>query len=108
LGLGDHPRRQGHREPQLAHHVSRPLLHSCLQRHDGLDPRWTIPEPDSLQFGGIIGVATITDCVSRHRSPWFFGRWGFVLADAQPVDFIEMRGELGIFNWLTRKGRAHD
>jgi hypothetical protein len=74
----------------------------------GFDPRWTIPEPDSLQFGGIIGVATITDCVLRHPSPWFFGRWGFVLANAQPVDFVEMRGELGIFNWMTRKGRAHD
>jgi ASCH domain len=69
----------------------------------GFDRRWTIPEPEDLQKGGIIGVAEITDCVWRHPSPWFSGRWGFVLADTRPVDFIPVRGELGIFNWKRQE-----
>ena len=38
-------------------------------------------------------------CVERSRSPWFFGRFGFVLENVQPVDFIPVRGALGFFDW---------
>ena len=65
----------------------------------GLDHRWTIPEPADLPRGGIVGTARIVDCVARHPSPWFFGRWGFVLADARPVDLIPVKGCLGFFDW---------
>ncbi|PJN96422.1 hypothetical protein CNY89_02690 [Amaricoccus sp. HAR-UPW-R2A-40] len=49
--------------------------------------------------GGIIGVAEIVDCVEASSSPWFFGRYGFVLANVQPVEFIPVRGALGFFDW---------
>ena len=49
--------------------------------------------------GGIIGTVDIVDCVERSRSPWFFGRFGFVLENVQPVDFIPVRGALGFFDW---------
>lgn len=49
--------------------------------------------------GGIIGVAEIVDCVERSDSPWFFGRFGFVLRNAHPVPFIPVKGALGFFDW---------
>lgn len=50
-----------------------------------------------LPFGGIVGMARITDCVEHMDSEWFFGRYGFVLANAFPVDLIPVRGQLGFF-----------
>ena len=52
-----------------------------------------------LPRGGIVGVAEITGCVNRSGSPWFFGPWGFTIANAQPVDFIPCKGALGFFEW---------
>ena len=48
-------------------------------------------------LGGIVGVAEIVDCVSASKSPWFVGPYGFVIANAQPLPFMPMRGQLGIF-----------
>lgn len=50
-----------------------------------------------LRYGGIIGTAEITDCVSEHASPWFFGGYGFVLVRPRPVKFHPLLGRLGIF-----------
>lgn len=55
--------------------------------------------------GGIIGVAEIVDCVDASDSPWFFGRYGFVLRNARPVEFIPVKGALGFFDW--RKNLPH-
>jgi hypothetical protein len=49
--------------------------------------------------GGIVGVATVTDCVDDSESLWFFGRYGFVLADVRAVPFIPVKGALGFFEW---------
>ena len=59
-----------------------------------------IPERKALSFGGgIVGTAEIVDCVDHSSSPWFFGTWGFVLANTRPVDFIPCKGALGFFDW---------
>lgn len=50
-----------------------------------------------LPRGGIVGMARIVDCVTAMESRWFFGRYGFVLRDAFPVDLIPCRGQLGFF-----------
>jgi len=50
-------------------------------------------------LGGIIGIAEIVDCVSSSESRWFFGRYGFVLQNAKPIDFIPVKGSLGFFDW---------
>lgn len=63
---------------------------------------WTgdfIPERKALSRGGIVGVAEITDCAEASESPWFFGRYGFVLQNVQPVEFIPVKGALGFFDW---------
>jgi hypothetical protein len=57
--------------------------------------------PARLDFGGIIGVAEIVDCVDASESPWFFGPRGFVLANARTVPFIPCKGALGFFEWVT-------
>jgi len=57
------------------------------------------PAIDDLQRGGIVGVARIVDCVMTSASPWFFGEFGFLLAEVRAVPFIEVRGEQGFFKW---------
>ncbi|MDO8982997.1 ASCH domain-containing protein [Cypionkella sp.] len=52
-----------------------------------------------LDRGGIIGTAEIVDCVEASDSPWFFGTYGFVLRNVQPVEFIPVKGALGFFDW---------
>ncbi len=59
----------------------------------------TVPSAKELQRGGIIGTAEIVDCVRHSYSPWYFGRWGFVLANARAIPFIPVRGQLGFFEW---------
>lgn len=58
-----------------------------------------IPERKALSRGGIVGVCDIVDCVNASESPWFFGRYGFVLKNARPVEFIPVKGALGFFDW---------
>lgn len=47
--------------------------------------------------GGIIGIATITDCVTESDDPWFFGKYGFVIENARHVPLFPVRGALGFF-----------
>ena len=72
--------------------------YAWLLEHQGLLDA-EIPHRDDFQLGGIVGKARIVGCVSSHPSPFFFGPWGFVLEDSEPVDFIPCRGQLGFFNF---------
>lgn len=62
---------------------------------DSSEIKWT----QMKAMGGcIVGTVDIVDCVSKSDSPWFFGRYGFVLAN--PVAFekpIPCKGALGFF-----------
>ena len=55
-----------------------------------------------LNFGGIVGTAEIVDCIETSDDPWFFGPFGLVLENVQPVEFIPVKGALGLFNWKER------
>jgi hypothetical protein len=57
---------------------------------------------DDLAFGAIVGVADIVDCVTTSASPWFFGTYGFVLANARPITPIPLKGKQGFFDWRSR------
>lgn len=48
--------------------------------------------------GGIVGIALLTDCVQKSTSYWFHGPYGFVMERAIPLPFIEMRGQLKLFD----------
>lgn len=58
-----------------------------------------VPRLIDLPRGGIVGTVEIVDCVMRSESPWFFGRFGFVLRNPQPCAFIPVKGALGFFDW---------
>jgi ASCH domain len=55
--------------------------------------------------GGIVGTASIVDCVDAHASKWFDGpidsngrpNYGFALRDARELPFRRMAGRLGLF-----------
>lgn len=53
--------------------------------------------PDNLPRGGIVGRFEIVDCVKKYDSPWFFGKFGFVLKNAIELPFMPCRGQLGFF-----------
>lgn len=52
-----------------------------------------------LMGGCLVGKVEMIDCVIQSCSPWFFGRYGYVLAN--PVAFekpILFKGALGLFS----------
>lgn len=51
--------------------------------------------------GGFVGSVEIVDCVTRSDSPWFMGKYGFVLRNPQPMLFIPWKGQLGFFDVPT-------
>lgn len=60
-------------------------------------PKIVLPERKELNFGGIIGAATITACVTESDNGWFTGKFGFVLEDARVLPFMPCLGTLGFF-----------
>lgn len=53
---------------------------------------------ESLVFGAIIGLVEIADCVSAHPSPWFYGKWGFVLENPRALKTpIPCKGKLNFW-----------
>ncbi len=56
-----------------------------------------LPLSSNLDLGGIIGSVEIVDCVTESDSPWFFGDYGFKLANAKPHPFTPCRGQLNFF-----------
>ena len=65
-----------------------------------------LPSFEALERGGIVGAVDLTGCVDAHdrgrgggsESPWFFGRYGFVLRNGQPLPFRPFKGQLGFFD----------
>ena len=55
------------------------------------------PKLDQFQTGGIVGSAEIVDCVTKCKSYWFQGKYGFVLKNSRKTRFRPMRGQLGFF-----------
>lgn len=57
-----------------------------------------LPAFEELERGGIVGIATITECSAQAESPWFFGPYGFHLRDAKTLPFVPFKGALGFFD----------
>jgi hypothetical protein len=59
----------------------------------------SVPPQNELPHGYIVGMVEIVDCISTSDSPWFFGDYGFVLAN--PVllpEPIPASGALGLWD----------
>lgn len=63
-------------------------------------PTIELPPYEDLQRGGIVGQADLVDCLhfADRRSLWHFGKWGFYLANIEPLPFHPCRGQLGFFD----------
>jgi hypothetical protein len=58
-----------------------------------------VPDQVALPHGQIVGTVEIVDCVSASDSPWFFGEYGFVLANPTPLkNPIAASGALGLWD----------
>jgi len=62
-------------------------------REDGIEP----PKLADLLRGGIVGQVEVAGIVTKHKSPWFGGPYGWVLKKPQPLPFIPYRGQQGLF-----------
>ncbi len=62
-------------------------------------PDIVLPQYDLLERGGVVGMATLTNCVANSGSIWHQPNcWGFALADVQPLPFIACKGALNFFS----------
>lgn len=53
-----------------------------------------LPRRDKIERQGIVGIATIVECVTASDSYWFEGRYGFVMEGARPLPFVPCPGAL--------------
>lgn len=81
------------------------LCHA-ISRDNPFPSGLTMPAFEELQRGGIVGQVDIVDCVTDSPSPWFYGRYGFVLENAKALPFRPLKGALGFFDVpeLSRAG----
>lgn len=61
-------------------------------------PEIALPNWWNLPTGGIVGRATLVDCVTAHPSRWFSGPYGFVLVNPCPLLLVQCPGRLGFFD----------
>lgn len=91
--------------------MTRAEYQDCRETFETVGAVWGYPDGlvmpafAALQRGGIVGSAEIIACVDDSRSPWFFGKYGFVIANARPLPFAPMKGKLGFFR---ATGSHHD
>src|SRR5215471_18428568 len=82
-------------------HRGRLLIHAAVKPHthtpDDIYRRFGVRVPDELLFGGIIGEVELIDVVTEHRSPYFDGPYGFVLAKPRALPFRPLSGKQLIF-----------
>ena len=69
-----------------------------------------IPKKGEFPKGCILGQVDVVDCVKSHKSFWFFGPYGFVLANKKAFQppFIPCKGKLGLFNFDVEAARANE
>lgn len=68
---------------------------------NGIQAIHRMPGLKEFERGGIVGVATVSDCVpsARRTSRWHIdGAFGFRLDDAKPLPFVACKGALGFFD----------
>lgn len=85
-----------YRGPLLIHAGKRPdnNLQLILNWAESTSPGIEIP---TLDYGGIVGTVDLVDCVTRSKSIWFDGPYGWVLENPKPLPFAPVRGRLGLF-----------
>jgi ASCH domain len=62
------------------------------------DFEYMLPLTHEYELGGIVGYVMLHRVVTQSDSPWFRGRYGFVLTQRHTVPFMPLRGQLGLFD----------
>lgn len=71
--------------------------HHLVSRARPFPSGLTMPAFKNLERGGIVGWMAISDCVIDSESPWFCGKYGFVISQSFPTPFTPCKGALGFF-----------
>ncbi|MCG6204177.1 ASCH domain-containing protein [Rhodopseudomonas sp. HC1] len=70
----------------------------------------TMPAPEELERGVLLGTVEVVDCVKASLSLWFSGPYGFVLRDPRlfdrPIAFTGARGLFDVPDDLVREALA--
>ena len=88
-------------------HRGRLLIHAGgSYRTDARLPRGVHPpDREELDFSAIIGVVNLVDVVTKSKSPWFEGDYGFVLRKPRAMSSpIPCKGRLGL--WTPTPGQT--
>lgn len=90
-------------------HAAKAMTGQDIREYEGFfgfDLAGVPADYSALPRGAIVGTAEIVDCVRDCRSKWFFGPWGFVLRNVQPVEPIPVKGDLRFFDWRRNLAAA--
>ena len=87
--------RTSYRGPLLIHAGVTPCPYPL---RDLIREKFGITIPTQIDYGGIVGVADVIDCVQRHDSRWFEGPVGWVLENARALPIIRCRGYQHLFD----------
>ena len=89
-----------HYRGQLLIHASTTFDHDAIDYWIGRCPELehVVPlDERSYAKGALVGIAELVDVVYQSTDPWFIGPYGFVLANARPLEPIPYRGQLKLF-----------
>lgn len=82
---------------RIEEHVAAEAMYKAIEGRE-------MPPLNTMPFGGIVGTVSIIDCVTESKSPWFAGRYGFVLRAPNPTPLVPFKGRLAFFDvdeeWL--------
>lgn len=70
--------------------------------HDALSDIFWMEQNDKWVLGSLIGEVDIVDCITESKSPWFVGKYGFLLKNPMLYEkAIPCKGQLGFFDVET-------
>jgi len=97
--------RTNHRGPLLIHASSNRSLTSS-KNLAAIEKKYRVRLPRDFDFGGIVGVADVVDCVKTHLSKWKIrGSWGWVLENPRRLPFRRCKGAVGFFRLKPRSSK---
>jgi hypothetical protein len=88
-------RQTRHRGPLLIH--ASKSFDDYTENIELVKREYGISVPLEVDRGGIVGVVDVIDCVENHKSKWFNGPFGWVLANPRRLKFRPCNGALGLF-----------
>jgi len=89
--------RTKHRGP-LAIHASKNQSLTTPQSLLVIEKKYRVRLSRKFEFGGVVGIVDIVDCVKTHPSKWKFrGKWGWVLKNPRRLPFRQYKRFVGLF-----------